>query len=108
MKRLWLLIFAAWALTATAQRTETLLQEGWRFHLGDAENAQSIEFNDKDWEIITESMTYRRLLSDRTERPLQHGKQDEQVDFRGQASVGIEPLSMFPRQNVPLFFSTVP
>ena len=53
MKRLWLLIFAAWALAATAQRTETLLQEGWRFHLGDAENAQSIEFNDKDWEIVT-------------------------------------------------------
>ena len=55
MKRLWLLIFvfAAWTLTATAQRTETLLQEGWRFHLGDAENAQSIGFNDKDWEIVT-------------------------------------------------------
>lgn len=53
MKRIFLLVFVTWVHTAMAQRIETLLQEGWRFHLGNVENAQSIEFNDNDWESVT-------------------------------------------------------
>ncbi len=53
MRRIFLLVFVTWVHTATAQRIETLLQEGWRFHLGDVENAQSVEFNDNDWESVT-------------------------------------------------------
>lgn len=53
MRRIFLLVFVTWVHTAMAQRIETLLQEGWRFHLGDVENAQSVEFNDNDWESVT-------------------------------------------------------
>ncbi|MGM9768955.1 MAG: hypothetical protein ACI3Z0_10950, partial [Candidatus Cryptobacteroides sp.] len=37
-------------LDASAQRSETLLEKGWKFHLGDAVAAQLPEFNDSGWE----------------------------------------------------------
>ena len=53
MKKFYLLILCIWTLTAEAQRTETLLQEGWQFHLGEIENIQSIGHDDEDWETVT-------------------------------------------------------
>ena len=53
MKKFYLLILCIWTLTAEAQRTETLLQEGWQFHLGEIENIQSIGHDDEDWESVT-------------------------------------------------------
>lgn len=40
-------------LDASAQRSETLLEKGWKFHLGDAVAAQLPEFNDSAWESVT-------------------------------------------------------
>ncbi len=36
-----------------ASRTETLLTQGWRFHLGDVENAWESDFPDDDWQQVT-------------------------------------------------------
>ncbi|MCF0199077.1 MAG: glycoside hydrolase family 2 protein [Bacteroidaceae bacterium] len=47
---LWLWAFA---LTATAQTTETLLLEGWRFHHGAAVGAEAVSYNDAKWERVT-------------------------------------------------------
>ena len=33
--------------------TETFLDEGWRFHLGDVENAWESDFPDADWQRVT-------------------------------------------------------
>ena len=39
---------------AFAQRTETLLEKGWRFHLGEADaSASSPGFDDSSWEEVT-------------------------------------------------------
>ena len=35
-----------------AQRTETTLTDGWRFHRGDADGAQSLTYNDNKWEPV--------------------------------------------------------
>ena len=54
MKNLFALFLALMAtLAAAAQRSETLLKDNWRFHLGDAENAQSTDYNDQKWEQIS-------------------------------------------------------
>ena len=71
MKRLYsialtiLLIFAATA-DGAAQSVAGLYQidrsgrivynfnQGWRFHLGDADGAENIGFNDKNWDIAEE------------------------------------------------------
>lgn len=37
----------------TEPRTVTLLNEGWRFYLGDAEEAFEPDFDDSDWERVT-------------------------------------------------------
>jgi len=37
---------------ASAQRTERLLTEGWRFCLGDPANAQSSNFDDSNWQRV--------------------------------------------------------
>ena len=36
-----------------AQRSETFLNDGWRFHLGDVENAWESDFPDADWQRVT-------------------------------------------------------
>ena len=38
------LLFAGTSLTTFAQRTETLLKDGWFFHSGDIENAKNSDF----------------------------------------------------------------
>ncbi len=40
------------ALAVQAQRTESLLSKGWRFHAGDVEGAQAKEFDDEAWEMV--------------------------------------------------------
>ncbi len=39
--------------TAFAQRSETTLSEGWRFHLGDVSGAEAPDLNDKQWEQVS-------------------------------------------------------
>lgn len=41
------------ALPLSAQRTETLLEQGWRFTKGDVTNAQSASFDDRGWQSVT-------------------------------------------------------
>ncbi len=36
-----------------AQRTETLLREGWHFHLGDVENAKNVDFIEDNWQQVS-------------------------------------------------------
>ncbi len=40
-------------LPVSAQRTEVLLEKGWKFHLGDAPGAESVDFDDSRWESVT-------------------------------------------------------
>ena len=47
------LLFLLSVSTLYAQRTETLLREGWRFHLGDVENAKNTDFIDENWQQVT-------------------------------------------------------
>lgn len=54
MKRFLLpLMLAASLMGVRAQRTETLLKEGWKFHLGDVENAEKVDFIDDNWQSVT-------------------------------------------------------
>ena len=48
------MVWAALALgmTASAQRVSESLNFGWRFHSGDVENAQQLQFNDAGWRQI--------------------------------------------------------
>ncbi len=39
--------------SASAQRTETLLDEGWAFHRGEAEGAQAADYNDRKWQHVS-------------------------------------------------------
>lgn len=38
---------------ASAQRSETLLEDGWAFHRGEAEGAEAADFNDRKWQHVT-------------------------------------------------------
>ena len=40
-------------LTLSAQRNETLLEKGWKFHLGDAVQAQEPGYDDSAWENVS-------------------------------------------------------
>ena len=54
MKKYFLsLLFLGFLTMSYAQRTETLLREGWRFHLGDLENAKNVDFIDENWQKVT-------------------------------------------------------
>ena len=42
------------SMTAShAQRSEQMLEKGWRFTKGDITNAQAIDLNDNQWEEVT-------------------------------------------------------
>ena len=43
----------AFGLTLSAQRNETLLEKGWKFHLGDAVQAQEPGYDDSAWENVS-------------------------------------------------------
>ncbi len=54
MKRLSLIsVLLLVSLTASSQRTETLLEKDWRFHKGEAEEAYKPAFDDSAWEEVT-------------------------------------------------------
>ena len=46
-----ILLLAA-ALPVTAQRSETLLRTGWRFHRGDVTSAEQAAFDDSQWQSV--------------------------------------------------------
>ena len=43
---------AACLLPLHAQRSETLLETGWRFHRGDAPGAEAVDYNTKKWQPV--------------------------------------------------------
>lgn len=52
-KLLFTLLVATFSMMLCAQRSETLLKEGWKFHLGDVENAEKSDFTDGNWASVT-------------------------------------------------------
>ncbi|MCR5130673.1 MAG: DUF4982 domain-containing protein [Prevotella sp.] len=51
--KIWCLLLSIYSfLPVCAQRTVTDLNFGWRFHLGDAENAEAVAFDDSNWRKI--------------------------------------------------------
>ena len=48
-----LVLLFAFGLTLSAQRNETLLEKGWKFHLGDAVQAQEPGYDDSAWENVS-------------------------------------------------------
>lgn len=53
MKKILVVISILASLTAYAQRSEVLLEKNWKFHRGDAENAQSVVYDDASWQNVT-------------------------------------------------------
>ncbi len=54
MKKLSLIVcFALLASVLYAQRSETLLHEGWLFHRGDLPEAKNADFIEKNWQSVT-------------------------------------------------------
>lgn len=53
MKRILTILTTLLALTANAQRSEILLEKNWKFHRGDAEGAQAVQYDDKAWQSVT-------------------------------------------------------
>ena len=54
MKRIiFVIICLSFFLPVSAQRIETLLEKGWRFHLGDIPSAQAPRFDDSTWERVS-------------------------------------------------------
>ena len=47
-----LISFILLATSLIAQRTEALLEKGWRFHRGDVTGAQATDFDDSRWEQV--------------------------------------------------------
>lgn len=53
MKRFFLaLALCLTSIAATAQRSETLLTDGWRFHRGEVPGAAAPQFDDRRWESV--------------------------------------------------------
>lgn len=40
-------------MAVAQQRTETLLEKGWKFMKGDVADAMKPDFDDKQWEAVT-------------------------------------------------------
>ena len=53
MKRILVLVSILVSFSAFAQRSEFLLEKNWKFHRGDAEGAQAVQFNDASWQNVT-------------------------------------------------------
>src|SRR5574344_2154345 len=47
-----LFILCLCALSLQAQRQESLLEKGWKFHRGDNKEAQSVQFDDSKWQSV--------------------------------------------------------
>lgn len=48
-----LLAILLYSLPSNAQRQETLLEDGWKFHLGDVPEASAPGYNDSAWQDVT-------------------------------------------------------
>ena len=53
MKKLITILSVLISVTAFAQRSEVLLEKNWKFHRGDAENAQAVVYDDAAWQNVT-------------------------------------------------------
>ena len=53
LKPLWLLSLALTAVGAAAQRSETLLERGWRFTHADDSACVAPSFDDRSWQQVT-------------------------------------------------------
>lgn len=46
-------MLASGLFPCNAQRTEVLLEKGWKFHLGDAEGLYASDYDDSSWQDVT-------------------------------------------------------
>jgi beta-galactosidase len=53
MRFLLLSIFLLAGILAKGQRTEFILEQGWKFSKGNFENAAQVNFDDSKWENVT-------------------------------------------------------
>lgn len=53
MKRILTAISILFSLTSYAQRSEILLEKNWKFHRGESEGAQAVQFDDARWQNVT-------------------------------------------------------
>ncbi|MGM9764100.1 MAG: sugar-binding domain-containing protein, partial [Candidatus Cryptobacteroides sp.] len=48
-----LAVMALLSVNAYAQRQEIMLEEGWKFHLGEAEGASASVYDDAAWQVVS-------------------------------------------------------
>ena len=53
LRRLFAAVLLVVSFAASAQRSEILLERNWKFHRGDAENAQTVAYDDASWQTVT-------------------------------------------------------
>ena len=53
LRRLFAAVLLVVSFAASAQRSEILLERNWKFHRGDAENAQTVAYDDASWQNVT-------------------------------------------------------
>ena len=53
MKKLLIILFTLLSVSVYAQRSEVLLEKNWKFHRGDAENAQATAYDDASWQNVS-------------------------------------------------------
>lgn len=53
LRRLFAAVLLVVSFAASAQRSEILLEKNWKFHRGDAENAQTVAYDDASWQNVT-------------------------------------------------------
>lgn len=53
LRRLIAAVLLVVSFAASAQRSEILLERNWKFHRGDAENAQTVAYDDASWQNVT-------------------------------------------------------
>ena len=53
LRRLFAAVLLVVSFAASAQRSEIMLERNWKFHRGDAENAQTVAYDDASWQNVT-------------------------------------------------------
>ena len=53
LRRLFAAVLLVVSFAASAQRSEILLERNWKFHRGDAENVQTVAYDDASWQTVT-------------------------------------------------------
>lgn len=75
------------AVTATAQRSNTVINSGWKFHAGDMPYAQATDTDDKDWRVVDLPHDFQ------VEQPWVAPQQGEKADNSDQAANVVSRLS---------------